>query len=92
MKPTPVCNDSAQKRVAEVILHTILQVMCMSSDAYGKDREVEMRAEEFFEHFEADGMAGEDEAGPRIMLKLKDFPPNGSFSQHLGRHAQVGKK
>ena len=50
-----------------------------------------MRAEEFFEHFEADGMAGEDEGGPRIMLKLKDFPPNGSFSQHLGRHAQVGK-
>ena len=50
-----------------------------------------MRAEEFFEHFESDGMAGEDEGSPRIMLKLKDFPPNGSFSQHLGRHAQVGK-
>ena len=51
-----------------------------------------MRAEEFFEHFEANGMAGEDEGGPRTMLKLKDFPPNGSFSQHLGRHAQVGTK
>ena len=64
----------------------------MSPDADGKDREVEMRAEEFFERFEANGMAGEDEGGPRIMLKLKDFPSNGSFSQHLGRHAQVGKR
>ena len=64
----------------------------MSPDADGKDREVEMRAEEFFEHFKADGMAGEDKRGPRIMLKLKDFPPNGSLSQHLGRHAQVGQK
>ena len=66
--------------------------MCMSPNADGNNREVEMRAEEFFEHFEANGMAGEDEGGPCIMLKLKDFPPNGSFSQHLGRHAQVGKR
>ena len=71
---------------------SILQVMCMSPDANGKGREMEMRAEEFFEHFEANGMPGEEKGGPRIMLKLKDFPPDGSFSQHLGRHAQVGQK
>lgn len=71
---------------------SILQVMCMSPDANGKGREMEMRAEEFFEHFEANGMPGEEKGGPHIMLKLKDFPPDGSFSQHLGRHAQVGQK
>ena len=71
---------------------SILQVVCLSPAADRKDTEVAMRAQDFFEHFEVNGMPGKDEKGPCIMLKLKDFPPDGSFSQHLGRLAQVVKE
>ncbi len=50
---------------------------------------VDMPPEKFFADFERGGAEDSTQPGGRMMLKLKDFPPDGAYADAMGRDAQV---
>ena len=50
---------------------------------------VGMSPEKFFADFERGGLQDSTQPGGRMMLKLKDFPPDGAYADAMGRDAQV---